>query len=134
MLSATMLLDRVPRTMPGSNHGIYQFGPRHQVILQLLPSGACLTLPLSIPTVLGRIRPPGDIDFVDLSLYNASQHGVSRQHCRLERRYNQLLVIDLSSTNGTHLNTTRLPPYEEYTLTHGDKLILGTLHIMVSFA
>ena len=134
MLSATVLLERQPRMMPATNQGIHRFGPKNQVILQLLPSGACITMSLLMPAVLGRIQPLGEVEFVDLSPYHADQHGVSRQHCRLERRYDQLVVVDLGSLNGTHLNNTRLPAHEEYILAHGDKLILGTLNILISFA
>lgn len=51
--------------------------------------------------------------------------GVSRRHCRFEMRRNRLFVVDLDSTNGTHVNGTRIPPLEPIELHPGDRVLLG---------
>lgn len=131
---STQRLTRIPTTtiavVPGTDH----FPVTASVILQLLPSGTCLTLALKQPIILGR----GiglEIDRVlDLTEYNAVRHGVSRQHCKLERVDDKLYVTDLGSCNGTHLNHEPLLPHRAHAVKHGDQLVLGTLHVFVAFS
>lgn len=54
---------------------------------------------------------------------------VSRLHCRLEADDNQLLVIDLDSTNGTFVNDERV--HHQATLKSGDKLRVGRVELAV---
>lgn len=68
---------------------------------------------------------------VDLTPYNAEQHGISRQHAALVAKSTQLMVVDLNSGNGTFLNGTRLPPHQETPLRGEDHLLLGTLEMEV---
>jgi len=49
--------------------------------------------------------------------------GISRQHCRFERRGSQVSLVDLDSTNGTQVNGLRI---SESPLQDGDTLELGT--------
>lgn len=74
--------------------------------------------PGGIKTV-GR-APPADF-IVDAAL-------VSRRHCRLEAAENGLEVIDLSSTNGTYVNGTRV---ERAWLKPGDRLRVGRIELAV---
>lgn len=48
--------------------------------------------------------------------------GVSRQHCRLERRAALVQVVDLDSKNGTFLNDL---PVQSQDLCAGDRIALG---------
>ncbi|MBN1963314.1 MAG: FHA domain-containing protein [Anaerolineae bacterium] len=107
--------------------------PGLSVILQVLPSGTCLTLGLDEPVILGRGGETETPGLLDLSDYNALWHGVSRHHCLLRRRDARLVVTDLGSANGTFLNGELISPHHEYVVARGDKLILGTLHLIVSF-
>ncbi|QEG42914.1 FHA domain-containing protein [Roseimaritima ulvae] len=52
---------------------------------------------------------------------------VSRRHCILVIRENQLLVQDLKSRNGTFVNDERLPTDRAKILQHGDVLRVGKL-------
>lgn len=52
---------------------------------------------------------------------------VSRRHCILVIRDNQLLVQDLKSRNGTFINEQRLPTDRAKRLQHGDILRVGKL-------
>ncbi|GIW12110.1 MAG: ABC transporter ATP-binding protein [Dehalococcoidia bacterium] len=50
---------------------------------------------------------------------------VSRQHARIERRGEHLLLTDLGSGNGTRLNGTPLPPWTPTPLRPGDTVTIG---------
>jgi pSer/pThr/pTyr-binding forkhead associated (FHA) protein len=52
------------------------------------------------PIILGRV--PG----CDMVLNNSR---VSKRHCRIEKQGNAIMVTDLNSTNGTFMDTHRLP-------------------------
>ena len=99
-----------------------------------MPSGTCIPLDVQAPVILGRNALTESGQLLDLTEFNAHQHGVSRQHCRLQRDGDCLIATDLDSANGTYLNGEPLLPYRDYILTHGDKLILGTLHVYVFFS
>lgn len=106
------------------------------VIFQFLPSGSCLSHALDKPLVLGRhqsSRSNSD-DFFDLSDFQAEHHGVSRRHCRFWRLHECLLVMDLGSTNGTYSNGKRLVPHQAYIVRHNSRLILGSLHVVITFS
>ena len=79
------------------------------------------------------LLPPEQLEEAIAHQLAAQQHGVSRQHCLIERRASGLTVSDLGSTNGTFLNERRLEQHRPYALVHGDCLILGTLHLAVFF-
>ena len=102
------------------------------IIIQVLPSGTCLTVDVRKPVVLGRSSTQAQ-NVVDLTEFNALEHGVSRRHCKLELKDGQLLVTDLESSNGTYLNDKHLTPHQRYVVLHGDRLILGTLHLTVEY-
>jgi len=76
---------------------------------------------------------PGGEGMLDLTDFNAVRHGISRRHCLLWQSECHLLARDLDSTNGTILNDQRLVPSRDYVVVHGDRLILGTLHLTVFF-
>lgn len=130
----TGLLDRKPSAHARAASEVGYFDDDLLLILQVLPSGTCFTTQVTRPVVLGRQHPGDDCDLWDLTEFSAVQHGVSRQHCMLRRLNNRLVVSDLDSTNGTSLNGYPLPPLEDRLVAHGDKLILGTLHLIVSFS
>jgi hypothetical protein len=128
----THVLDRSPSLLP-AERGHTHFAPGMNVVLQFLPSGACVALALERPVILGRGESPGTEDLFDLTDFYAFKRGVSRYHCRLQRRDYYLIVTDLGSANGTYLNDQRLLPQQGVVAAHGDRLILGTFHIQVSF-
>lgn len=133
---STRLLSRRPLVVSSRSHGSERFERSASALLQILPSGACLPLTVTSPVTLGRAvsrSSAADSDFVDLTPYNAHQHGVSRTHCLLRRRDKRLVVADLGSTNGTYLNGELLLPHRDYVLADGDHLVLGSLHLIVFF-
>jgi hypothetical protein len=130
----TDLLNRPPVTLPDEHEASAVFSPEAAAILQFLPSGLCLSLWLEQPLILGRGPLPEPEERIDLSDMGGVQHGVSRCHCLLQRRDHHLMVTDLGSTNGTYLNGELLLPHQSHILRHGDRLILGTLHLLISFS
>ncbi len=110
------------------------FTESHGLMLQALPSGSCLSHDLPNTLMLGRDLDPALEDALDLASLKAREHGVSRHHCLFQRSGIALTVIDLGSTNGTYLNGVRLTPHRLFTVSDGDHLVLGTLHLIVSFA
>jgi predicted component of type VI protein secretion system len=102
-------------------------------VLQFFPSSQCVSVALETPLILGRKGNADLEEILDLSVFDAYQQGVSRHHCLLQREGAYLTVIDLGSANGTCLNGKRLPAYQKYIVAHGDHLLLGRLHLMISF-
>ena len=54
---------------------------------------------------------------------------VSRRHCRIELDTGGLSLKDLGSTNGSYVNDRLV---EESSLTPGDRLMIGTFHLLVA--
>ncbi|GEM_PF-167869 len=74
-------------------------------------------LPLDrFPFVIGRAR---DCDLV----IDSTQ--ISRQHARLELDHEQVVLVDLGSTNGSYVNGERIPAHEARRLHAGDKINVG---------
>jgi hypothetical protein len=108
--------------------------PEANVILQFLPTGTCVSLSLEQPIILGRGTGVDSTKMLDLTEFQALLYGVSRQHCKLERRGERLYIADLGSTNGTYYNNRRLLPFQEQAVGDGDRLIIGALHVIVRFS
>jgi pSer/pThr/pTyr-binding forkhead associated (FHA) protein len=58
-----------------------------------------------------------------------NDQNISREHMQISRDLNGITVSDLNSRNGIKLNGVRLRPENEYTVKHGDNLMLGALSI-----
>lgn len=134
----TTLIRRDPLILPALTRGKDILPESASVVLQFLPSGVCEVLTLDDPLLLGRVVQTDQLKeteqrVFDLTQFQAHQHGVSRRHCVLKRQNERLLVTDLGSTNSTYLNDKRLPPDQSFPIAHGDRLILGTLHIVVYY-
>jgi pSer/pThr/pTyr-binding forkhead associated (FHA) protein len=70
---------------------------------------------------------------IDLADFQALELGVSRRHAALVHHHQHLHLLDLSSVNGTFLNGERLAPEAPYPLSHGDKILLGNLTLVISY-
>jgi hypothetical protein len=137
LYKTTVKLGRTPTVVPSQPGQTTTFSPHTCALLQVLPSGACVTLDVKRSLLLGRYRKPApDVaaQVFDLTPYRAREHGVSRQHCLLKLRDDRLMITDLGSTNGTYLNGKRLAAHTDLVVADGDKLILGSLHLTVFFA
>ena len=68
---------------------------------------------------------------IDLSPYYAYANGVSRLHAVIKRVDEQVILMDLGSSNGTYLNGKRMTPNVEQGLNHGDVVMFGKLKIQI---
>src|SRR5579859_461327 len=66
----------------------------------------------------------------DLTRYGAHDRGVSRTHALLRFTGDTITITDLNSSNGTFVNTQKLPPHKPYTLRDGDEIMLGSLSMV----
>lgn len=84
--------------------------------------------------VIGRKDPvTGEIPQIDLSIVNALDKGVSRNHAKIVRQQGALHVVDNQSANGTYLNGQKLVPKQPRIIRDGDDIRLGHLSLRVSF-
>ena len=68
---------------------------------------------------------------VDLTPYGGVEAGVSRRHAKVTRLgEDRYYVMDLSSTNFTHINGEKLEAFEPKVLADGDEIFLGTLKLI----
>jgi len=70
---------------------------------------------------------------LDVGPYGAAEQGVSRRHAAIRRGEDTLTLVDLGSTNGTHLNGQRLIPYQPRVLRDGDEIRMGKLVMHIFF-
>lgn len=103
-----------------------------KISLHLVDSGKVLHLSDRKDFTLGRaIEGQSILPDVDLSSYDAFSQGVSRMHSSLRIANEQVYLMDLGSSNGTRLNGQKIVPHVEYTLKHGDLIVLGKMKIQV---
>ena len=81
---------------------------------------------------LGRIDPAShSFPDIDLSPYAGVEAGVSRRHAKVTRLgEDRFYIMDLSSTNFTHVNGEKLEAFEPKVLSDGDEIFLGTLKLI----
>ena len=102
------------------------------ISLNMIESGQILPLADRTEFTLGRSAEGQPIvPDVDLSPQNAYASGVSRLHAVLKLIQEQIVIMDLGSSNGTYLNGSRLTPSVETPVAHGDVIYLGKLKMQV---
>ncbi len=70
---------------------------------------------------------------LDMSSFGGAELGVSRRHAAIRRGENTLMLVDLGSANGTHLNGQRLTPDQPRVLRDGDEIRMGKLVFHIYF-
>jgi len=102
------------------------------IFLHLIEAGSTLHICGRADYTLGRSvdGQPASPD-IDLAPYDGYGQGVSRLHASLRWDEEQLVIIDLGSSNGTRVNGHKINPQTEYPLSHGDVLALGKLKLQV---
>ena len=95
-----------------------------QVSLELAghPKANVKQVMLGVTTVIGRSK--------ECQLRIAST-SVSRRHCEIRMAPTTVSVVDLGSSNGTFLNSERLPAGEEFSLVEGCSLQIGSVQFIV---
>lgn len=104
------------------------------IIVQIRDAPDPLQMPLADQMILGRsdMTNPRQPD-IDLTPYGALEKGVSRLHATIQRNDDVLTLVDMASSNGTHLNGQRLTPHQPRVLRDGDEIRLGKLVAHIYF-
>ena len=69
---------------------------------------------------------------IDLTPYQAYEHGVSRLHATLRTdARGKLTITDMGSSNGTRVNGIKILPNTPHPLQHGDMIALGKLIMQI---
>jgi len=113
--------------------GTGTLGEKQEVLLLIGEEVMSFSLSEEARWLLGRFETTDHPDQVDLTPYGAAEKGVSRFHVQLQVEDNQLLVTDLSSTNGSYLSGEPLKARQPKLVRNGDNLLLGRLQIQVLF-
>ena len=104
--------------------------PRATFGLRLVSTGDVISLQGRWRYTLGLSLPDQSVvPDVDLNLFGAEQHGVSRIHTELRVKRGAFQAIDLESVNGTSVNGVHLKPLDPVRIQHGDRIQLGTLEL-----
>jgi hypothetical protein len=100
--------------------------------LHVMDSEQFYLLKLNSRVILGRITDnQSQIPDIDLSPFQAYTYGVSRLHAEIRYDDRGIVVVDLSSSNGTRINGQLITPHVEYPLTIGDIITLGKFRIQI---
>lgn len=107
---------------------------RNRVLVVIPSSGREIGFELQRDIRIGRIdhkkEQQPDLDLTD---DKGIECGVSRDHALLKKSEQDLVLVDLGSTNGTHLNGKSLSPNEPYQIHNGDAIRFGSLLVRVFF-
>ena len=104
-----------------------------QLALSISGAPQALILEGRAEYVLGREGQEQVVPDVNLNAYGAREKGVSRVHAALRRDRNQVLLIDLGSTNGTRVNDRTLTAHQAVKVENGDEIRLGKLLLKINF-
>jgi hypothetical protein len=100
--------------------------------LRIVDSGDVVSLLGRTNYTIGRSnKGQAVIPDVDLAMYEAYDHGVSRLHAEMRIQPDSVYVIDLDSANGTIINGDRLKSLEEKVVHHGDIIQLGRMRLQI---
>jgi hypothetical protein len=114
--------------------GTARFDSGSSLVVHIRDHAEPIVLDAKEEILLGRSDPhsstrPG----LDLAPFGAAEQGVSRQHAVIRRGEDTLTLVDLGSTNGTHLNGQRLIPNQPRVLRDGDEIRMGKLAFHIFF-
>jgi len=102
------------------------------VAIHVVESGQMLQLSGRLDYTFGRVTEDQPIlPDVDLAPFGAFSQGVSRLHALIKIIGQQVLIMDLGSSNGTRVNGQLIISQVEYPLNHGDMLTLGRMRLQV---
>ncbi|MBW8012643.1 MAG: FHA domain-containing protein [Chloroflexi bacterium] len=98
--------------------------------LHIVRTGQILPLVGRDEFTIGRVSEGQSIlPDIDLTPYEAYSQGVSRLHATIKIQGDDLMIIDLGSSNGTRINNNKVTPHEEREIQHGDVIALGQFKI-----
>jgi pSer/pThr/pTyr-binding forkhead associated (FHA) protein len=131
----TRQLDVMPNELSAkATWGTAKFTAGSSVLVHIRDAGDPLVLQPARRTVIGRAdtTSPTQPD-LDLTPFGALEKGVSRIHAAFERSEDTLTIVDMGSSNGTHLNGQRLLPDQPRVVRDGDEIRLGKLVAHIYF-
>jgi hypothetical protein len=100
--------------------------------LRVIPTGDVISLIGRDNFTLGRSTDDqAVIPDIDLSAYEAYDHGISRMHSEVRIEEDGVYVLDLESANGTMVNGKRIPPHSPQHVHHGDIIQLGRMRLQI---
>lgn len=97
-------------------------------------AGEYIALEIQGDVTLGASETDHDDLHVNLWEWAGDERSVSRRHVAFRPGKQQLFVLDLGSTNHTHINGTLLTTDRVLPLVDGDLITLGRLHLRVKLA
>ncbi len=114
--------------------GTARFGEDAIITVRVRDFSEPIVLKTAKQTIIGRYDAvnPRQPD-LDLTAYGALEKGVSRIHASISRSEDTLMLTDMGSANGTHLNGQRLIPHQPRLLRDGDEIRLGKLIVHIYF-
>lgn len=105
-----------------------------EVVYFVLPNGIEFPVDVTKDTTVGRMPSEDDPHVsIDLEQFDGHDLGVSRQHAMLKRINDNLILVDLGSSNGTFVNGHKADAGERYNIMDGDTLTFGRLTLEVRF-
>jgi DNA-binding response OmpR family regulator len=113
--------------------GVAPESRRDSIVMFVAGHEQPLTLTVNQPITFGRSTSLPPKSHVDLTRYNAVEHGVSRVHMTLHNKDGRFFVEDMDSVNGTYINGDPLRPRELVALKNSDEVRLGRLRLYVYF-
>lgn len=131
----TKQLEDMPNDLAArATWGTASFGHQSTIIVHIRDASEPMVLQLSDRTIVGRAdnTSPRQPD-IDLTPFGALEKGVSRIHAAIERSDDTLTLVDMGSSNGTHLNGQRLLPDQPRVLRDGDEIRFGKLVAHIYF-
>jgi hypothetical protein len=114
--------------------GTARFDPQASIMIRVQSHGNPIELAPKDELMVGRsdLRSEWAPD-LDLASFGGAEMGVSRRHAAIRRGENTLMLVDLDSANGTHLNGQRLTPDQPRVLRDGDEIRMGKLVFHIYF-
>lgn len=133
-LPTRQLEDTLSEFSARATWGTASFGNTSSILIHIRDATDPIEMNLVDRMVLGRAdtTSPRQPD-VDLTPFGALEKGVSRIHAAIERSDDVLTLIDMGSSNGTHLNGQRLRPDQPRVLRDGDEVRFGKLVVHIYF-
>ena len=104
------------------------------LIYFVMPDGSEFPVDTTMDIVIGRQPREDDPPVtIDLEPYDGHDLGVSRHHAMIKRIKDNLVLVDVASSNGTFVNGHRALPTNRYNIIDGDSLTIGRLTLQVRF-
>ncbi|NLF74089.1 MAG: FHA domain-containing protein [Chloroflexi bacterium] len=114
--------------------GTARFDPQSTILVHVQNHAEPINLASKDELMLGRSDlQTGWAPDLDMSPFGGAEMGVSRRHASIRRGENTLMLVDLGSANGTHLNGQRLTPDQPRVLRDGDEVRMGKLVFRIYF-